>query len=205
MAKVAKEALYLVSSEGTGFFYTLRVNKKKRRGDQKLSLKKYDPIAQKHVLFEEKLVFRERLGLCPKNDTKFKWEQAYLDTVKKYTKLYLQNTQGNAKSAASVLVFLWKLIRKLKLKGSMIIFQETFPGIFEEILTYKNPYPTIAQKDTCKKLNEFFHLRKRESCFVFFSSKDADEASTETEQQEGQSDETAQDTVEQEEPSTETE
>ncbi|MGA1192712.1 MAG: 50S ribosomal protein L33 [Bdellovibrionota bacterium] len=54
MAKVAKEALYLVSSEGTGFFYTLRVNKKKRRGDQKLSLKKYDPIAQKYVLFEEK-------------------------------------------------------------------------------------------------------------------------------------------------------
>lgn len=58
MAKVAKEALYLVSSEGTGFFYTLRVNKKKRRGDKKLALKKYDPIAQKTVLFEEKKLSR---------------------------------------------------------------------------------------------------------------------------------------------------
>ncbi|MCB0330108.1 MAG: 50S ribosomal protein L33 [Bdellovibrionales bacterium] len=58
MAKVAKEALYLVSSEGTGYFYTLRVNKKKRRGDKKLALTKYDPIAQKHVLFEEKKLSR---------------------------------------------------------------------------------------------------------------------------------------------------
>ena len=58
MAKVAKEALYLVSSEGTGYFYTLRVNEKKRRGDKKLALTKYDPIAQKHVLFEEKKLSR---------------------------------------------------------------------------------------------------------------------------------------------------
>ena len=54
MAKVGKEALYLVSSAGTGYFYTLRVNKKKRRGDGKMSLKKYDPIARKHVEFNEK-------------------------------------------------------------------------------------------------------------------------------------------------------
>ncbi len=55
MAKVQKEAVYLVSSEGTGYVYTLRRNKKKARtGASKLALKKYDPIAQKHVLFEEK-------------------------------------------------------------------------------------------------------------------------------------------------------
>ena len=55
MAKVQKEAVYLVSSAGTGYFYTLRRNKKKvRTGSGKLALKKYDPIAQKHVLFEEK-------------------------------------------------------------------------------------------------------------------------------------------------------
>ena len=54
MAKAQKEAVYLVSSEGTGYYYTLRRNKRKVRGDSKLKIKKYDPIARKHVLFEEK-------------------------------------------------------------------------------------------------------------------------------------------------------
>lgn len=54
MAKVAKEGVTLVSSEGTGFFYTFRRNKKKLKGEKKLKLKKFDPIAQKHVIFEEK-------------------------------------------------------------------------------------------------------------------------------------------------------
>ncbi len=54
MAKVQKEAVYLVSSEGTGYSYTLRRNKRKQRGEKKLSVKKFDPIAGKHVLFEEK-------------------------------------------------------------------------------------------------------------------------------------------------------
>lgn len=59
MAKVAKEAVYLVSSEGTGFFYTIRRNKKRKgQGPKKLALNKYDPIAQKHVLFEEKKLSR---------------------------------------------------------------------------------------------------------------------------------------------------
>ena len=53
MAKVQKEAVHLVSSAGTGYFYTYRKNKKRARGG-KISVKKYDPIAQKHVLFEEK-------------------------------------------------------------------------------------------------------------------------------------------------------
>jgi len=54
MAKVAKEGVHLISSAGTGFFYTFRRNKKRPKGGGKLSLRKYDPIARKHVLFEEK-------------------------------------------------------------------------------------------------------------------------------------------------------
>jgi large subunit ribosomal protein L33 len=54
MAKAQKETTFLISSEGTGFFYTNRKNKKKFKGDSKIKLNKYDPIARKHVLFEEK-------------------------------------------------------------------------------------------------------------------------------------------------------
>lgn len=54
MAKAAKETFFLVSSEGTGFFYTNRKNKKKGKGEAKMKIRKYDPIARKHVLFEDK-------------------------------------------------------------------------------------------------------------------------------------------------------
>lgn len=54
MAKANKETTFLVSSAGTGFFYSNRKNKKKSKGEKKLSLKKYDPIARKHVLFTDK-------------------------------------------------------------------------------------------------------------------------------------------------------
>lgn len=54
MAKANKETYFLVSSEGTGFFYTNRKNRKKVKGENKLKLKKYDPVARKHVLFEDK-------------------------------------------------------------------------------------------------------------------------------------------------------
>ena len=54
MAKVDMETFFLVSSAGTGFFYTNRKNKRKGKGEKKLSKLKYDPIARKHVLFEEK-------------------------------------------------------------------------------------------------------------------------------------------------------
>jgi large subunit ribosomal protein L33 len=54
MAKAAKDTFFLVSSEGTGFFYTNRKNKKKGKGEAKLKLRKYDPIARKHVVFEDK-------------------------------------------------------------------------------------------------------------------------------------------------------
>ena len=53
MAKAAKDTFFLVSSEGTGFFYTNRKNKKKGKGEAKLKLRKYDPVARKHVEFKE--------------------------------------------------------------------------------------------------------------------------------------------------------
>ena len=54
MAKAQKEAVYLVSTAGTGYFYTFRRNKRKAKGDTKLKRRKYDPIARQHVIFEEK-------------------------------------------------------------------------------------------------------------------------------------------------------
>ena len=54
MAKANKETTFLVSSAGTGYFYCNRKNKKKNKGEKKLSLKKYDPVARKHVVFADK-------------------------------------------------------------------------------------------------------------------------------------------------------
>lgn len=44
-----RELIRLVSSAGTGFFYTTS----KKRGRDKLQLKKYDPRIKQHVLFKE--------------------------------------------------------------------------------------------------------------------------------------------------------
>ena len=65
MAKAAKETTFLVSSAGTGFFYTNRKNKKKFKGEKKLSVTKYDPIARKHVKFEEKKLSRLKKRFVP--------------------------------------------------------------------------------------------------------------------------------------------
>jgi large subunit ribosomal protein L33 len=54
MAKANKETFFLVSSLGSGAFYTNRKNKKKGKGESKLKVRKYDPVARKHVLFEDK-------------------------------------------------------------------------------------------------------------------------------------------------------
>ena len=54
MARAPKETNFLVSSDGTGVFYTNRKNKRKSKGDKKIKLKKYDPKTRRHVLFEEK-------------------------------------------------------------------------------------------------------------------------------------------------------
>ncbi|MEM6432193.1 MAG: 50S ribosomal protein L33 [Deinococcota bacterium] len=41
----------MVSTEGTGYFYT--TTKNRRTTTDKLQLKKYDPKARKHVMFKE--------------------------------------------------------------------------------------------------------------------------------------------------------
>ena len=51
MAKT-KNDIKLVSSANTGFFYVTKKNPK--NNTKKLELKKYDPVARKHVKFEEK-------------------------------------------------------------------------------------------------------------------------------------------------------
>ena len=44
----------MVSSAGTGYFYTARRNPKKK--PEKMEFTKYDPVARKHVKFEEKKI-----------------------------------------------------------------------------------------------------------------------------------------------------
>jgi len=53
MARVQKETQFLVSSAGTNNVYVHRKNKKKFKGEKKLAVVKFDPIARKHVKFEE--------------------------------------------------------------------------------------------------------------------------------------------------------
>jgi large subunit ribosomal protein L33 len=51
MAKPATVMIKLVSSAGTGTFYTTRKNP--RKTTDKLTLRKYDPKIRKHVDFKE--------------------------------------------------------------------------------------------------------------------------------------------------------
>jgi large subunit ribosomal protein L33 len=51
MAKPNTILIKLVSSAGTGFFYVKKKNPRKQT--EKLSFRKYDPKARKHVLFNE--------------------------------------------------------------------------------------------------------------------------------------------------------
>ena len=51
MAKAATTLIKLVSTAGTGYFYTTKKNS--RSSTEKLSLRKYDPKAKKHVDFKE--------------------------------------------------------------------------------------------------------------------------------------------------------
>lgn len=51
MAKPATLKIKLVSSADTGYFYVTKKNP--RTKTEKLTLKKYDPIARKHVEFKE--------------------------------------------------------------------------------------------------------------------------------------------------------
>ena len=46
-----REKIKLVSSAGTGHFYT--TDKNKRRTPDKLEFRKFDPVVRKHVLYKE--------------------------------------------------------------------------------------------------------------------------------------------------------
>jgi len=51
MAKAAREKIRLISSAGTGHFYTTTKNKRNTPG--KMEMKKFDPVVRKHVLYKE--------------------------------------------------------------------------------------------------------------------------------------------------------
>jgi large subunit ribosomal protein L33 len=51
MAKANTVLIKLVSSADTGYFYVTKKNTRTATG--KLELKKYDPVARKHVTFRE--------------------------------------------------------------------------------------------------------------------------------------------------------
>lgn len=46
-----RDKIRLVSTAGTGFFYT--TSKNKRNTPEKIEIKKYDPVVRQHVAFKE--------------------------------------------------------------------------------------------------------------------------------------------------------
>ncbi len=46
-----RDKIKLVSSEGTGHFYTTTKNKKTM--PEKMEIKKFDPVVRKHVIYKE--------------------------------------------------------------------------------------------------------------------------------------------------------
>lgn len=51
MAKPVTQKIKLLSTAGTGFFYVTKKNP--RNQTEKMSMRKYDPVARKHVEFKE--------------------------------------------------------------------------------------------------------------------------------------------------------
>jgi large subunit ribosomal protein L33 len=51
MAKPVTQKIKLLSSAGTGFYYVTKKNP--RTSTEKMVMRKYDPIAKKHVEFKE--------------------------------------------------------------------------------------------------------------------------------------------------------
>ncbi|MEY1660571.1 50S ribosomal protein L33 [Isoalcanivorax beigongshangi] len=49
--KAAREKIKLVSSAGTGHFYT--TTKNKRTTPEKIEMSKFDPVVRKHVMYKE--------------------------------------------------------------------------------------------------------------------------------------------------------
>jgi large subunit ribosomal protein L33 len=48
---MARDIIKLVSSEGTGHFYTMTKNQKLK--PEKMETKKFDPVVRKHVIYRE--------------------------------------------------------------------------------------------------------------------------------------------------------
>lgn len=46
-----RDKIRLVSTAGTGYFYT--TTKNKRTMPEKMEIKKFDPVARKHVMYKE--------------------------------------------------------------------------------------------------------------------------------------------------------
>jgi large subunit ribosomal protein L33 len=46
-----RDKIKLISSEGTGHFYTTTKNKKTK--PEKMEIKKFDPVVRKHVIYKE--------------------------------------------------------------------------------------------------------------------------------------------------------
>ena len=46
-----RDKIKLVSSAGTGYYYT--TDKNKRNTPEKMEIKKFDPVARKHVMYKE--------------------------------------------------------------------------------------------------------------------------------------------------------
>ncbi len=46
-----RDKIKMVSSAGTGFYYT--TTKNKRTKPEKLEMKRYDPVVRQHVMFKE--------------------------------------------------------------------------------------------------------------------------------------------------------
>lgn len=46
-----RDKIKLISSAGTGFFYT--TTKNKRTMPEKIEIKKFDPVVRQHVMFKE--------------------------------------------------------------------------------------------------------------------------------------------------------
>lgn len=51
MAKSNRDKIKLVSSAGTGHYYT--TSKNKRTTPEKIEFKKYDPVVRQHVVYRE--------------------------------------------------------------------------------------------------------------------------------------------------------
>ena len=56
----AREKIRLVSSAGTGHFYTTTINKAnvQAKGQGKLERMKYDPVKRKHVMYKQDKKFK---------------------------------------------------------------------------------------------------------------------------------------------------